>query len=324
MGSDPTRTHAKGYLHPAYAASLSEFGTPRLLPASGGWVLERAIPGTASRDAMGCYPVFCCDNWTALADDLSTIEDQMVSLSLVADPFGQYSCELLRRAFPDVVRPFKEHYVVELGRVPRDFVTGHHLRNAKRGLRSLEIEVCREPAQLESEWTRLYDTLIARHGLLGLHRFSRFSFARQLRVPGCVALAARRDGEVVGMLLWYAQGDAAYYHLGAFSSAGYELRASFALFHAAIDYFEGTGCRRLSLGGGAGLRAEAGDGLGRFKRGWSTGTRIAYHCGRILNRRRYEELSKQCPHGGFFPVYRQDEFGSSAASLGEPGSIGQI
>ncbi len=43
-----------GYLHPGYAESLAEFGTPRLLPRSEGWALEREAPGFPFRDAMGC------------------------------------------------------------------------------------------------------------------------------------------------------------------------------------------------------------------------------------------------------------------------------
>lgn len=109
MRSEARPIDARGYLHPAYAAALSEFGSPRLLPRSGGWVLDRTIPSTPFRDAMGCYPLFCCDDWAALPGDLSTNEDEMVSLSLVADPCGQHSPEGLRQPFRDVVRPFKEH-----------------------------------------------------------------------------------------------------------------------------------------------------------------------------------------------------------------------
>src|SRR6476659_10067518 len=44
-----------GYLHPAYAEALSEFGKPRLLPSSGGVVLQRHIRNSSSLDGMGCY-----------------------------------------------------------------------------------------------------------------------------------------------------------------------------------------------------------------------------------------------------------------------------
>jgi hypothetical protein len=59
-----------GYMHPNYAHSLREFGEPRELPGSGGWILERIIPGTPYRDAMGCYPLFACNDWSKLANDL--------------------------------------------------------------------------------------------------------------------------------------------------------------------------------------------------------------------------------------------------------------
>ena len=41
-----------GYLHPRYAASLSEFGDPLHLPRSGGWLLKRPVGGILV-DAMG-------------------------------------------------------------------------------------------------------------------------------------------------------------------------------------------------------------------------------------------------------------------------------
>ncbi len=43
---------ATGYLHPAYAHSLAEFGNPRSLPGSGGWILEGETPDAVARDAM--------------------------------------------------------------------------------------------------------------------------------------------------------------------------------------------------------------------------------------------------------------------------------
>src|SRR4051812_33133883 len=57
-GMSPT-----GYQGPGYVASLREFGRPLSLSRTGGFLLERAIPGTADRDAMGPYPLFCCRDW---------------------------------------------------------------------------------------------------------------------------------------------------------------------------------------------------------------------------------------------------------------------
>src|SRR5437762_10081377 len=103
-----------GYLSAAYADSLAEFGAPLQLVRSGGWILKRAIPGTSDEDATSCYPLFLCRDWKALADDLHALDGQVVTMSAVTDPFGGYDNADLRRAFRDVVKPFKEHWIVDL------------------------------------------------------------------------------------------------------------------------------------------------------------------------------------------------------------------
>ena len=85
-----------GYLSQQYAASLGGLGTPRLLPHCLGYILERPIPGSMHRDAMGCYPLFCCETWTGVAADLESLVGELVSVSLVADPFGDYDVDDLR------------------------------------------------------------------------------------------------------------------------------------------------------------------------------------------------------------------------------------
>src|SRR4026209_724846 len=107
-----------GYSHPAYAASLAEFGKPRALPRSNGWILERPISPTPYRDAMGCYPLFACDDWSKLDSDLEQLADDIVSLAIVADPFGAHDPEQLRKCFSTLVTPFKEHLVTDLSRSP--------------------------------------------------------------------------------------------------------------------------------------------------------------------------------------------------------------
>jgi len=299
-----------GYMAPAYAESLSEFGSPRLLPRSGGWILERSIEGWPDRDATGCYPLFACRDWNSLHADLEELSG-LVSLALVCDPFGEYDEEYLRKCFGDVVVPFKEHFVTDLNRDPAEFVAAHHRRNARRSEREVNVEQCARPSDFLDDWYALYRVLIERHGIEGLVAFSKESFARQLQVPGMVALRAVRDGATVGMLLWYVQGDVGYYHLGAYSERGYELRASFALFDYALRHFASQGLRWLNLGGAAGAAAgEDLSGLGRFKQGWSTGTRTAYFCGRIFDAEKYDEIvrSKGARAATYFPAYRVGEF----------------
>ncbi|ABQ26536.1 hypothetical protein Gura_2357 [Geotalea uraniireducens Rf4] len=296
-------------MHPCYAESLSEFGTPRELLRCKGWVLERPIPGLTDRDAMCCYPLFVCQDWYQLHSDLETLEIELVSLALVTDPFGEYDRDYLNRCFEHVV-PFKEHFVVDLNQQTDNHVSEHHRRYIRKSLQHVTVELCEEPIDFIDEWAALYQELILRHGIKGITAFSKESFAKQLSVPGLVMFRAVSDDKTLGMLLWYVHGDVAYYHLGSTSPRGLELHASFALFSFALKYFADNGLRWLELGAGAGIGGDGTDGLTRFKRGWSTGTRTAYFCGRIFDPERYAQIvkAKGMTTTDYFPAYRKGEF----------------
>ncbi|MBA3607381.1 MAG: GNAT family N-acetyltransferase [Chthoniobacterales bacterium] len=304
----PHDRSASGYSHPAYADSLTEFGRPRFLPACGGWVLERAIPGAAARDAMCCYPIFSCRDWTSLPSDLEALDDDLVSLVMVTDPFGNYSETLLASAFPDLVLRFKEHFVTDLQPGPNSFVTSHHQYYARKALEKVTVTRCHDPLEALDEWSDLYAALVARHQLSGIKAFSRSVFATQLGVPGMVMLRAQHEGETVGAHLWYEEGEVAYSHLTASSPSGYELMAAYALSWRALEYFAGK-VRWLDWGAGAGLTASESDGLSRFKRGWANDRRAAYLCGRVCDRLRYDKLAaaKGDASRAYFPAYRIDE-----------------
>lgn len=297
-----------GYRHPAYAASLAEFGAPRLLPASAGWVLERPIGDGADRDAMGCYPLFSCADWTQLNTDLAGLQTDLVSLALVTDPFGAYTPELLADTF-GLVLPFKAHYVADCSLPIEAVVSKSHRKNARRALRDVSVEVCADPSSLADEWTDLYDTLIARHRIRGIRAFSHAAFAQQLRVPGMVALRAKHQGQTVAITLWYQQGEVCHGHLAAASELGYELRATYAIDWLAFEYFADK-VRWLNFGAGAGLQSAADDGLSLYKRGWTNATRTAYFCGRIFDHDRYAELveARGVEPTSYFPAYRKGEF----------------
>ena len=299
-----------GYSSSDYAASFADFGTPRLLPHSSGWILQREITPTNFWDAMGCYPLFSCEKWQELHRDLEELKD-LVSLTLVTDPFGSYDLALLNNCFPELVVPFKDHLVTDLSQVPDSFVAAHHRRNARKALSQITVERCAEPIDFAGEWISLYANLVNRHGITGLTAFSEATFRTQLCVPGITMFRAMRDNETLGITLWYSDRGAGYYHLGAYSDAGYALGASFAIFWTAIEHFKSEGLKWLNLGAGAGLSSsEKDDGLGRFKRGWSTGTRTAYLCGRIFNRAQYVEsmTARGISESSYFPAYRKGEF----------------
>jgi hypothetical protein len=300
----------RGYTHPTYAASFGEYGSPLELRHSGGWLIRREIPGGNGSDAMGCYPLFSCRNWLGLEKDLNALDESVVSVAAVLDPYGDYDPEVLRACFPDCLVAFKNHFIVDLDCEWQRYLPENHQRNARRALRSVHVEICDRPELFLDEWVALYGDLIRRHQIQGIRTFSRRCFAQQFQVPEMRMFRARAGGSAVGMLLWYVQGEIAYYHLGACNAKGYELGASFALFWTALQYFSSTPVRRLELGAGSGTKESEDDGLSRFKRGWATSTRTAYFGGRIVNRSAYRRLAEQRNTAGsnYFPAYRAGEF----------------
>jgi len=300
-----------GYIHPDYANSLDEFGRPCHLPRCGGWLLSRTIPESTLSDAMGCYPLFLCKNWSGLKEDLNERADDWVSVSLVTDPFGGFNPSELSDCFPDVTIPFKKHYVLDLSQPFENTISKHHLRYALKALKVLNVERCTSPEIFLSDWIELYSVLTNRFDLIGIHAFSEMVFARQLKIPGMEMFRAVYQEKTVSILLWYVQDSVVYYHLGASSLQGYEFRASFALFYTALEYFSQQPLLHwVNLGASAGLTGDEYDGLSRFKKGWSSGTRIAYLCGRIFNRKEYDRIcrSQQNHEPDYFPAYRKGEF----------------
>ncbi|MDP8910297.1 MAG: DUF2156 domain-containing protein [Chloroflexota bacterium] len=312
-------TRGRGYADPGYAHSLFEFGLPRALPRSGGCVLERAIAGTGARDLMGPYPVFACADWSRLADDLEALGDCAVSLVAVVDPLAGAEASQLERAFPDHLRTFNTHFIVDLDGPAS--ITTHHRREVRRAARAVEIEICAEPLERLDDWVCLYEELVARHGLVGISAFSRASFRRQLALAGMVALRAVRHGRTVAMTLWLEDAPNAHYHLAASSREGYEAGASYALVAAALEHLRERGVRRVNLGGvpAAGSRDR---GLADFKRGWASEERPARLCGRILDRTAYAELSSRGgasgAAAGWFPAYRATDPVPASAPKAKP------
>jgi len=298
------------YRRQEYAEALADFGTPRWLPHSQGWVLLRRVPGgDGAVDATGCYPLFSCGDWTRLGEDLADLRDAgVVSLVLVTDPLGGARSDDLRRVFRSVARPFKPHHVADLSVPVATFATAHHRRHWRRFLRRGRVEVCARPLDHLDDWLRLYGMLVRRHRIDGPARFSDASFRRQLALPGLLAVRAVLDGATVAMQLWLVDGDRAWYHLGAADAAGYRSGASHALMGETLSLLADRGVRLADLGAGAGLRHDPADGLARFKAGWSNTVRWAWLCGTVLDPQRHVSLCRLAgvaPEGdGFFPAYR--------------------
>lgn len=299
-----------GYASQRYAISLSEFGQPRFLPMSEGWIQERPIQNSTRKDARAMYPLFSCNKWTHLPQDLDALQDSgLVSLVMVTDPFGDYDENLLHHCFPDLVRPFKRHYLVDMARPFQVQVSKHHRYYTRKSLEKIRVENCTNPVDLLDEWMALYEVLISRHKITGIQTFSRQSFEQQLALPSVTAFCSFLDDRIIGMHLWIRGNDIVYSHLTAFHEDAYQLNASYALYSYAIDYFAGR-VRWLDLGSGAGFEDNANDGLSKFKRGWSNAERTVYLCGRIFDRTTYDLLVQQhnIKPTTFFPAYRSGDF----------------
>ena len=297
-----------GYTHRLYAESQSVLGRPRRLDRCGAWVLVRPVPGTPYRDAVGCYPMFACQNWSHLGAELDSVGGNWVSLTLVTDPFGAYDEPMLQKIFDRCVL-FKIHHVVDLSGDWEALISGHHRRNARRGARQVQVQRCANPMDHLDQWHHLYTQLVHRHQIRGVGTFGREAFACQLQTPGVELYRAWVGDQTVGMTLWYVQADRAYYHLAAYTHEGYGLRASYALFDHVLHDLADRGIQQVELGAGAGRTGDDSDGLNRFKRGWATDRRPVYLCGRVFQPDVYQALSAAAgtQSADYFPAYRSGE-----------------
>jgi hypothetical protein len=302
------RMSPAGYCHRAYAASFAEFGVPYRLRHSDSWLLARVIPGSENHDAMGCYPLFCCGDWSGLAADMENAAHHLVSVVLVTDPFGTFCPSDLAGAFDSVI-PWKQHFVTELDRYPPEIQHPRTRRNLRKALESIEVEVCAHPTDRLEEWNELYQQLCLRRRITGLRAFSPATFRAMLKVPGLVMFRAAIKDETVGLHLWMQQDNVAHGHLGATNELGYRHMASYALYWFAIEHFRHK-VEFLGLGAAPGNGEHRDDGLLKFKRPWATATRTTYFCTRILNQDKYNSLVAATATTGsqHFPAYRQGEF----------------
>lgn len=307
---------AVGYLSETYTDSFRDVAEPVFLPQSGGWLLERVIRDTSHCDAMGCYPLFLCSNWSKLSEDLEQANRGWVSVTSIVDPFGDYTEELLRDTYKDVVRPFKEHFVADLSTPVEKLANKHHRYYARRAFRDVHTEVLKHPVEFLDDWVRLYNVLVERHNIQDVRAFTREAFRKQLETPNMIVIRAVRNGESVGAHIWVRHGDVVTSHLAAYSPKGYEVNVAYAIYWDSIEYFASQGARWLNLGAGSGTTQQHDDGLTRFKRGWTSTTRTAYLCGRILDWEGYRALTgrDEIDPEQYFPFYRKGEFGASKTS----------
>jgi len=298
----------QGYLHPFYAQSFSEIGEPIFLPKSRGWLIKRKIPGTQYYDAMGPYPLFFCENWDDLTDDLENLKGQIISVSFVINPFPINLNDNFKYYF-DVYYAYKDHYILDLSIPLNQSISKSRRKDARRALRNISIEIKSTQEIDVYEWEELYRNLIDRHNIKGIRSFSHESFRKQLSIPDIYYFRGLNKGEIVGGNLFIIQNNVAYYHLSAQIDIGYKLDTSYAIMWSAIEFLSEK-VKWLNLGGTTNFSSNEKSGLDQFKNGWSSGTAPSFFCGKILNKNLYIELlkSKNLTDNAWFPVYRKNEF----------------
>jgi hypothetical protein len=282
-----------GYLHPGYAESFVEAGEVRHLRRSGSWLLTRAIPGSERRDALVGYPRLVSRDPRGVDEDLretATLAD-VVTVSALTDPLDALDVELLRPAFPDLVRVEAQHYVADLVAF---WPSRDHRRAVREAGRRVDVDVEDAAAALLPRWAALTDVPLP-GAELGL---SPEALARTLAVPGCVAFGASAEDGPVAIAIVYICHDDATLHAMASSALGEQLGARYALVQAIVEDMAGRGLRFLDMG--------TADQDPAFMDGWTETLRPSYRCGRIIDRVAYEQLTEAAGTAGSagFPAYR--------------------
>ena len=297
-----------GYQHPQYADSFSEFGILIELNKSNGRLLKRLIPETPFYDAMGCYPLFACSDWKGLPSDILKLSDDLVSVSLVTDPFGNYTENELTQTF-DCVLQSNDHFVFDYSKTIHESISKSRREQAKRALKDVVVDIQVSPNIDVEEWSNLYSRVIDKYQIKGLRKFSLDSFKKQLTIPNTFYFRALNEGKIIGGDIYFLQGEIAYAHLSALESLGYELKAGYALKWIAINHFQNI-VDWITFGGTTSISGVKNEGLIYFKKGWSNCTRKTYFCGKILNQDRYDEITSLKGFQGstWFPSYRDGEF----------------
>jgi hypothetical protein len=282
-----------------YADALGFAGEALDVPAWRSWVIRRSVAAAGTFDATGPYPRTVLAADADLEAGLAQLAGSgLVSVVLATDPLSGPPPERLARAFP-LCRAFKTHQMIDRGKgyAPDK----HHRYEIRRAQARCSVQRVALADRMD-DWRALYSGLAERHGISGMAAFSDHYFEILARAPSFETFVASVGGEVAAMAIWFEHRGLACNHLGASNALGYANGASYALYAAAIERFEG--CAAIDLGGGAGAADDPHDGLVRFKRGFANATATSHLCGAVLDAARYRELGGGRCADGFFPAYR--------------------
>ncbi|MEM9520638.1 MAG: GNAT family N-acetyltransferase [Actinomycetota bacterium] len=285
-----------------YCATLSHLGVPVSFDRAGGAMLSRTIDSSCLTDLTGPYPWAGFSDWSSVGAELDAITGPVTATVVVA-PTSDVDDDVLVEQFPDHLVDFKLHFLVDLTADHATSRSATHRRKVRRSRPELSVSALEPTPVIADRWVELYHHLGERHAITGGAAFSDDGLRAQLVHPDCRCFGAFVGDELVGMVSFMTSGAVAAYHLGAYAQSGYALEAAYAIFPVAFDVLAAEGVELVNLGGGAGLSVEEGDGLARFKRGWSTHTGVARVAGRILDPEAFDRLSSSS-ETTFWPPYR--------------------
>lgn len=286
-----------------YAAALSHVGRVVDVPYWGTSVIARLVPGTVGCwDITGTYPIAALDHDADLRGGLNELRKQgFISVALALDEFHRPPDGEHWACF-NIMRTFKTHYV---HRGHQSAIGGAykpskgHARHIAKARKAVEVRAIKLEDHLE-RWLDLYSVIVEKHGMTGVHDFSRDYFSKIGQVPGIETLAGFIGPEMVCANIWAVHGGRAHSHLVASNMLGYETEAAYAVTDQA--FWEFAHCDLINLGGGAGVD-DSDEGLCRFKKGFCNSTSQGYIAGAILDPDGYERLTPG-RNTDFFPAYR--------------------
>lgn len=295
--------HKHPYATMDYAHSLAHWGKAMFVPEWNAPVIVRSIGQSGQEDAAGVYPFVPLAADADIAGGLERLRAAgMVSVVLVTDAFHSPPIDVLTQHFT-TVRPLKRHYIwcPHLGDI-------HYHEHHRRAVRKAQDLVRTEVVEMKhhvGEWHSLYDALIEKLSLTGLHAFPRAHHDALAAMDGVVLVGAWQGDEMVSGHVWVSDGEYAHSHLVASNDKGYECRAGFAVNDASMHYFRNH--KAVNWGGAAGYDDDADDGLARFKRGFSNAEDASWLCTAVLDEVRYCKLVEERNFSvapSFFPAYR--------------------
>ena len=132
-------SRADGYMHRAYVDFFRDWRAGSTA-AQRRMAFTRTVPGTMPVTHR-LLPIFGAGSGT-LGEDIGSLGEDLVAVSLVTDPFGDFEPAMLRTAFPDRCFPFKEHLVADLSVSRITAISSQHRREARRALRHFGVELC--------------------------------------------------------------------------------------------------------------------------------------------------------------------------------------